>query len=306
MIYTVTVNPSIDYIVRVENLKLGSLNRMKEDYKLPGGKGINVSRILNQLKVENVATGFLGGFTGSFIDKQLSSEGIQTKFTTIADDTRINIKLKGKEETEINGLGPKITNTEKNRFLDFLQTIRAKDIVILSGSVPSSLGQQFYDQVITLCKKRSADFMIDTAGKELLDAIKQKPILVKPNHHELAELFDVTFHRKEEIIYYGKKLLALGAKHAIVSMAGDGALLFTNDKVYFAEALNGKVENSVGAGDSMVAGFLGEYDRTQDPLKAFKVGVASGGATAFSTDLAEASLIQKLLPKVIIQEVTNL
>lgn len=305
MIYTVTVNPSIDYIVKVEDLKLGDLNRMKADYKLPGGKGINVSRVLKQLQVENTATGFLGGFTGDFINNQLLKEGIHTHFTAIEDDTRINIKLKHGEETEINGLGPAITEAEKAKFFEWLQVIQAEDIIILSGSVPPALGNHFYEEVITRCNEKNAEFMIDTTGQELLAALEHQPILVKPNHHELAELFETTFTKNEEIIPYGQKLLALGAKHVIVSMAGDGALLFVDDQVYFAEALKGKLENSVGAGDSMVAGFLGEFDRHHDAVEAFKVGVATGGATAFSTDLAKASLIQKLLPQVKISKLTT-
>ncbi|EAD1189147.1 1-phosphofructokinase [Listeria monocytogenes] len=305
MIYTITLNPSIDYIVQIDQLNLGGLNRMKQDYKLPGGKGINVSRVLNQLNVPSLATGFLGGFTGNFIKDWLQNEGVKTGFVTVKDDTRINIKLKHGEETEINGLGPAISEKEINEFLKVMDKVTANDIVILSGSVPPSLGNDFYNKIIRICKEKNAEFMIDTTGKELLDALPNRPILIKPNHHELAELFDVELNSVEELIPYGKKCLELGAQHVIVSMAGDGALLFTGEDVYFADALKGELKNSVGAGDSMIAGFVGTFDKMRDPVKAFAAGVATGGATAFSTDLAQKELIDKLLPQVKITKKTG-
>ncbi|CAK21706.1 1-phosphofructokinase [Listeria welshimeri] len=305
MIYTITLNPSIDYIVQIDQLHLGELNRMKQDYKLPGGKGINVSRVLNQLNVPSLATGFLGGFTGGFIKDWLKNEGIQTGFVTVKDDTRINIKLKHGEETEINGLGPAISEEETTEFLQMMDKVTAGDIVILSGSVPPSLGNDFYDRIIQICKEKQADFMIDTTGQELLDALPNRPILIKPNHHELADLFGVKLENIEDLIPYGKKCLELGAQHVIVSMAGDGALLFTGEDVYFADALKGELKNSVGAGDSMIAGFVGTYDQTNDPVKSFAAGVATGGATAFSTDLAEKDLINELLPQVKVTKITG-
>ncbi|EAF5658759.1 1-phosphofructokinase [Listeria innocua] len=305
MIYTITLNPSIDYIVQIDQLKLGELNRMKQDYKLPGGKGINVSRVLNQLNVPSLATGFLGGFTGGFIKDWLKNEGIQTGFVTVKDDTRINIKLKHGEETEINGLGPAISENEIKEFLEVMDKVTTGDIVILSGSVPPSLGNDFYDKIIQICKEKQANFMIDTTGQELLDALPNRPILIKPNHHELAELFSVKLDSVEDLIPYGKKCLELGAQHVIVSMAGDGALLFTGEDVYFADALKGELKNSVGAGDSMIAGFVGTFDKTNDPVKSFAAGVATGGATAFLTDLAEKDLINELLPQVKITKITG-
>ncbi|WP_239256636.1 1-phosphofructokinase [Listeria ilorinensis] len=298
MIYTVTLNPSIDYIVQVEDLKLGELNRMKHDDKLPGGKGINVSRVLNQLNVNSQATGFLGGFTGGFIKDWLEEEGVKTGFVKISDDTRINIKLKHGEETEINGLGPTISKQEQTVFFEKMQAVKTGDIVILSGSVPPSLGNNFYEQIIAHCLEIGADFMIDTTGSELLEALPKKPLLIKPNHHELAELFGVPLKTREDIIVYGKKCLDLGAQHVIVSMAGDGALFFEGENVYFAEPIKGVVKNSVGAGDSMIAGFVGAYSVTKEPLEAFKTGVATGTATAFSTDLAKKAFINEMKPKV--------
>ncbi|AQY51934.1 fructose-1-phosphate kinase [Listeria weihenstephanensis FSL R9-0317] len=303
MIYTVTLNPSIDYIVEVDDLKLGELNRMNAAVKLPGGKGVNVSRILNQLKINNRALGFLGGFTGEFIREWLEKEGSESQFTYIKDDTRINIKLKHGEETEINGLGPSIDSKETLQFLENFESMKARDIVILSGSIPPSLGNDFYNQIIEKCEAGGIDFMIDTTGQSLLNTLEKKPFLIKPNHHELAEAFGIKFSGLEDVIVYGKKCLEMGAKHVIVSMAGDGALLFVGDKVYQSNTPVGVVKNSVGAGDSMIGGFVGTYQETQDVLEAFKVAVATGSATAFSTDLATYDDIQKLIPEVRISQI---
>lgn len=302
MIYTVTLNPSVDYIVEVEDLKLGDLNRMKRDLKLPGGKGINVSRVLNQLEVQNKAIGFLGGFTGRYIEDWLQEESISSDFVHITGDTRINIKLKHGEETEINGAGPDIRDTEAEELLQKLAGLNAEDVVILSGSVPPSLGADFYDKLIAACKQGGADFVIDTTGAALKNALPHQPLLVKPNHHELAELFDVTIHSREEIITYGRKLLEAGAQHVLVSMAGEGALFISEQGVYHANAPSGKVKNSVGAGDSMIAGFVGTLSLTGDVMEAFRAGVASGSATAFSDDLAKRDFIEQLRPLIDISE----
>ncbi|MNO74515.1 Tagatose-6-phosphate kinase [compost metagenome] len=303
MIYTVTLNPSIDYIVEVEDLRLGDLNRMKRDLKLPGGKGINVSRVLNQLEVQNKAIGFLGGFTGRYIEEWLRKESISSDFVFVSDDTRINIKLKHGEETEINGAGPVIGNTEADALLQKLAALNVDDVVILSGSVPPSLGADYYDKLISVCKQRGAEFVIDTTGSALKKALPHQPLLVKPNHHELAELFGVTIQTKEEIITYGRKLLEAGAKHVLVSMAGEGALFITDQGVYHANAPKGTVKNSVGAGDSMIAGFVGTLSLTGDLMEAFRAGVASGSATAFSDDLTNREFIEELRPLIDISEV---
>ncbi|EHS58492.1 1-phosphofructokinase [Paenibacillus sp. Aloe-11] len=300
MIYTVTLNPSIDYIVEVDDLKLGDLNRMKRDLKLPGGKGINVSRILNQLGADNTAIGFLGGFTGRFIDDTLREESIKTDFVIIEDDTRINIKLKHGDETEINGLGPAIHEHEANALVQKLSGLQKNDIVVLSGSIPPSLGGDFYSRLIRVCQQTGAEFVIDTTGEALMKALVHKPLLIKPNHHELAELFGVTIHSKEEIVTYGRKLLEAGAKNVLISMAGEGALFITADEVYHANVPAGTVKNSVGAGDSMIAGFVGTLALLGDPIEAFRTGVASGSATAFSDDLATREKIEQLRPQVTI------
>ena len=300
MIYTITLNPSIDYIVEVDDLKLGGLNRMNRDLKLPGGKGINVSRILNQLGAANTAIGFLGGFTGRFINDKLLEETIQTDFVHIADDTRINIKLKHGDETEINGLGPAIRAEEAEELLNKLSSLQEGDIVILSGSVPPSLGSDFYNRLIHVCKQTKSEFVIDTTGPALMEALVHQSLLVKPNHHELAELFGVTIETREELVSYGRKLLEAGAKHVLISMAGEGALFITGTEVYHANVPKGMVKNSVGAGDSMIGGFVGTYVLHQDLLEAFRTGVASGSATAFSDDLATRKYIDELRNQVMI------
>lgn len=302
MIYTVTLNPSIDYIVHLDKLEIGSLNRMTSDLKLPGGKGINVSRILKRIGLESTARGFMGGFTGTFITDWLHSEAIMTDFTPIGSDTRINIKLKSQEETEINGAGPKILEAEKIQLKKQFDQLSEDDIVILSGSTPASLSQGFYAELIQLVTAHGAEFVIDTTGEDLKHALKHQPLLVKPNNHELAELYETEFQTIEDILPYGKALLEEGAKHAIVSMAGDGALLFTKNGIFRSNVLKRPLKNSVGAGDSMIAGFVGKFAETNDPIEAFKWSVACGSATAFSDDLAEAALINELLDEVIITQ----
>ncbi|MCT4340698.1 1-phosphofructokinase [Enterococcus durans] len=303
MIYTVTLNPSIDFIVKVDGLKLGDLNRMKEDFKLPGGKGINVSRILKRMDTESTALGFLGGFTGNFISEWLKEEQINTAFTNVKSDTRINIKLKSDTETEINGLGPVLSEKEIEDLKQVMNNVKKGDIVVLSGSTPASLRNGFYQELIEIIRGKEAEFVIDTTGDDLKDALAKRPLLIKPNNHELAELYHTEFKSIEDILPYGKKLLEEGAQNVLISMAGDGALLFTKDGAYQSNVLVRPLKNSVGAGDSMIAGFIGSYSKDQDPVEAFKWGVACGSATAFSDDLATKALIDELIPEVEITKI---
>ncbi|MFV0561254.1 MAG: 1-phosphofructokinase [Enterococcus sp.] len=305
MIYTVTLNPSIDYIVRVNDLQIGDVNRMTEDFKLPGGKGINVSRILNRMDIHSTALGFLGGFTGSFISQWLEEENIPTNFTKVEEDTRINIKLKSVEETEINGQGPTISNKEIQELKQTLSQVKSGDIVVLSGSTPASLRKGFYHELIEIVREKGAEFVIDTTGDDLKNALPQQPLLIKPNNHELADLYNTEFHSVEDIIPYGQKLLAEGAQNVLISMAGDGALLFTADGAYQSNVLKRPLKNSVGAGDSMIAGFIGAFSQTHDAVEAFKWGVACGSATAFSDDLASREMIDSLLPEVKITKIND-
>ena len=302
MIYTVTVNPSIDYIVQLEQLNLGEVNRMDYDNKLPGGKGINVSRILKELGLDNTALGFLGGFTGEFVKQELEKTGLKTNFTKIKDDTRINVKIKAQVETEINGRGPKLSPAEIESFTAQFEKLTADDVVIFAGILVPSLSDDFYFDLIKIIRQKGAQFVIDTTGESLLKTLPEKPLVVKPNNHELAELFGVELNSMDDIVKYGKKLLDMGAQHVLISMAGDGGLMITNDKTYRSYAPKGTVVNSVGAGDSMIGGFTGTFAKTKDPLEAFRYGLACGSATAFSEDLADKAKIDEILPMIEIEE----
>lgn len=298
MIYTVTLNPSIDYIVEVDHFQLDHLNRIDRESKFPGGKGINVSRVLNTIDVPSKALGFLGGFTGGFIQDTLESEGVHTDFVKVKDDSRINIKLKTGEETELNGQGPALTAENIEELNSKLEALQEGDILVLAGSIPPSLPNTFYSELTQKFSARGVKVVVDAGGKILAEVLKDKPFLVKPNHHELSELFGTKITTVEEVIPYGKKVVEMGAQNVIVSMAGDGALLFTNGEVYTATIPKGKVLNSVGAGDSLVAGFIGTYAKEQNFVKAFQTAVATGSATAFSQDLATKEKIESLMDQV--------
>ncbi|WP_462405528.1 1-phosphofructokinase [Gracilibacillus sp. Marseille-QA3620] len=298
MIYTVTLNPSVDFIVEVENFQLDGLNRMSKEAKYPGGKGINVSRILKRIGVDNTALGFSGGFPGGFILDALKKEDIKENFIQVEEDSRINIKLKTGDETEINGLGPAISADKMDELLKQLEGMKEGDILVLSGSIPPSLSKDLYRDLTKEFAARGIQVVVDASGKALLDVVKENPFLVKPNHHELGELFDTKTETVEDAIHYGKILVEQGAQNVIVSMAGEGALLINKEGVYTATIPKGTVKNSTGAGDSLVAGFIGKWDQTHDLLQAFQYGVASGSATAFNYDLAEKQDIDTLLPQV--------
>lgn len=302
MIYTVTLNPSIDFIVRLDHLELGSVNRMTSDDKFAGGKGINVSRILQRLDVDNTATGFIGGFTGRFVEDGLTAEGIKTNFVQVSEDTRINVKIKAGEETEINGAGPKISDEKLEELKAILAGLSSEDTVVFAGSAPSSLGNQVYNTLIPIAKKAGAEVVCDFEGQTLLDSLNYQPLLVKPNNNELADIFGVELNGLEDIEKYAREILAKGAKNVIISMAGDGALLVTPAAAYFAKPIKGTVKNSVGAGDSMVAGFTGEYVKSGDPIEALKWGVACGTATTFSDDLATAEFTKETYQKVEVEK----
>lgn len=302
MIYTVTLNPSIDFIVRLDHLELGSVNRMTSDDKFAGGKGINVSRILQRLDVDNTATGFIGGFSGRFVENGLIAEGIKTNFVQVSEDTRINVKIKAGEETEINGAGPKISDEKLEELKAILAGLSSEDTVVFAGSAPSSLGNQVYNTLIPIAKKAGAEVVCDFEGQTLLDSLNYQPLLVKPNSHELADIFGVELNGLEDIEKYAREILAKGAKNVIISMAGDGALLVTPEAAYFAKPIKGTVKNSVGAGDSMVAGFTGEYVKSGDPIEALKWGVACGTATTFSNDLATAEFIKETYQEVEVEK----
>ena len=298
MIYTVTLNPSVDFIVEVEQFELGGLNRMKKEAKFPGGKGINVSRILTRIGSDTTALGFSGGFPGKFILHALRKENVLEDFIHVEEDSRINIKLKTGQETEINGLGPNISDAKMNELHSKLSRMTDEDILVLSGSIPPSLSANLYTELTRNYTQKGVQVVVDASGNTLLDVVKEHPFLVKPNHHELGELFNTRIETKEDAICYGSKLIDLGAQNVIVSMAGEGALLINREANYTATIPQGNVKNSTGAGDSLVAGFIGIWDQTHDMQQAFQYGVASGSATAFNYDLAEKEDIETLLQQV--------
>ncbi|MEE3742166.1 1-phosphofructokinase [Streptococcus dysgalactiae] len=302
MIYTVTLNPSIDFIVRINQLNLGSVNRMVSDDKFAGGKGINVSRVLQRLGVGNTATGFLGGFTGHFIEDSLKNEGIETAFVKVEQDTRINVKIKSQEETEINGQGPMISQEQLEALKAKLSQLTSDDTVVFAGSAPANLGNAVYKELIPLVRQSGAQVVCDFEGQPLLDALANNPLLVKPNNHELEAIFGVPLNSLNDVETYARRILEMGAQHVLISMAGDGALLITEEATYFAKPIKGQVKNSVGAGDSMVAGFTGEFVKSKDPVEALKWGVACGTATAFSDDLATIAFIKEIYHKVEVEK----
>ena len=288
MIYTVTFNPSLDYIVSVDDFKLGLTNRTSSELILPGGKGTNVSTVLKNLGFESTALGFVAGFTGNEIVKRLNDMGIKSDFISIENGiSRINLKLKSIDGTEINGAGPDISEEKVNELMDKLNQLKEGDVLVLAGSIPSSMSDNIYRDIMADLKDRGVMIVVDATKDLLLNVLEYHPFLIKPNNHELGEIFDVKLTTREEVIPYGRKLQEKGARNVLVSMAGEGAVLIAEDgQVFDAPAPKGKLINGVGAGDSMVAGFVAGWIEKQDYEYAFHMGVASGSASAFSENLA--------------------
>lgn len=288
MIYTVTFNPSLDYIVSVDDFKLGLTNRTSSELILPGGKGTNVSTVLKNLGFESTALGFVAGFTGNEIVKRLNDMGIKSDFISIENGiSRINLKLKSIDGTEINGAGPDISEEKVNELMDKLNQLKEGDVLVLAGSIPSSMSDNIYRDIMADLKDRGVMIVVDATKDLLLNVLEYHPFLIKPNNHELGEIFDVKLTTREEVIPYGRKLQEKGARNVLVSMAGEGAVFIAEDgQVFDAPAPKGKLINGVGAGDSMVAGFVAGWIEKQDYEYAFHMGVASGSASAFSENLA--------------------
>ena len=304
MIYTVTLNPALDYFMNYEELALGEVNRTGKTQISAGGKGIMESRMLSLVGAKSKALGFLGGFSGQYIKDFLNENQIDSDFTEIEDLTRINVKLKSQEnETSLDAAGPKLQESEINQFLEKFDHLKEDDIVVFAGTIPKSLGEDFYERLIAKVQKQKATFVMDVDGQKLLDSLPAHPLLIKPNREELEAIFETSFKNNEQIIPYGQKLLEMGAQNIIVSMAGDGALLFTNEKVYFAQGIKGELKNSIGAGDSTVAGFLAEYSQSKDPLLAFRQAIACGTSKAFSDDMPSRAFLEEIYKKVNISEV---
>ncbi len=299
MIYTVTLNPAIDYVVGVDNIKTGTVNRTLKEQVFFGGKGINVSRVLSELDIKSVATGFIAGFTGKALKEEMQNLGIETLFTELHDGfSRINIKIKSGEETEINGQGPTVSEEYLDKFLGSLSVLKNGDVLVLAGSVPKSVPDNVYEIIMERFSDKGIKFVVDASGELLKKVLPLKPYLIKPNHIELGEIFGVEINTPDEAEIYARKLQDMGALNVIVSMAENGALLIDeNGESHFCDALKGEVINSVGAGDSMLSGFLAGLERKNDFDYALKLGTASGGATAFSSDLAKKEMIEKLFEK---------
>lgn len=303
MIYTVTLNPSIDYVIKLDNLKNGEVNRTKEEYVYPGGKGINVSLILKELGYKSRALGFVSGFTGLYIKDTLKNKGLEEDFINLENGfTRINVKVKSNEETEINGQGPNIDDESLNKLYEKLDSLKENDILVLAGSIPKTLDSSLYENIMKRLANKNVKIVVDATKDLLMNVLKHKPFLIKPNNHELEELFNVELKNIDDIITYAKKLKEMGAKNVLVSMGKDGALLINEDeKVLISNVAKGEVKNSVGAGDSMVAGFIAGYLNSNNYEEALKLGAASGGATAFSNDLATKEDIYKLIDEIKIE-----
>ncbi len=296
MIYTVTFNPAIDYVVRTGEMKIGATNRSNSEEIYFGGKGINVSMVLKELDMPSIALGFVAGFTGVAIEKGVQEAGIETDFVHLENGfSRINVKIKSSQETELNGQGPHITEDAIKELFAKLDSLQDGDTIVLAGSIPNTLPADIYEQILQYLSGKNIKAVVDATGELLLRVMKFKPFLVKPNNHELGELFNVTLQTNEEIAQYARKLQEMGARNVLVSMAGDGALLIDeNGKEHFCDVCKGTVRNSVGAGDSMVAGFLAG-SKDGDYEFALKLGTATGGATAFADGLAKREDIDRLL-----------
>lgn len=297
MIYTVTFNPSLDYIVDVDNFKLGRVNRTTKEIIYAGGKGINVSMVLKNLGFDSTALGFLAGFTGKEICRLMEEQGVNADFIEVKEGlSRINLKLRSNEESEINGQGPDIKEKDIRSLYEKLDKLQYGDVLVLAGSIPSVMPQSMYMDIMKYMEEKDLNIVVDATRDLLVNVLEYHPFLVKPNNHELGEIFGVELEEKEDVIVYAKKLKEMGAKNVLVSMAGAGAVLVAEDgSIYESEAPKGKVVNSVGAGDSMVAGFLAGYLQTRDYREAFKMGVCTGSASAFSEKLATKEEVDSIM-----------
>jgi len=299
MIYTVTFNPALDYVVRVDHFALGAVNRTEQERIYYGGKGLNVSAVLSTLGYGNTALGFVAGFTGDEIERGVKGLGFRSDFIRVEKGlSRINVKLKSQEETEINGMGPEITGEDVTQLFEKLDRLTAGDVLVLSGSIPKSINDDIYERIMESLDGRGVRIVVDATKDLLINVLPYHPFLIKPNNHELGEMFGVTLHGPEEIIDYGKRLQKKGARNVLISMAGDGAILITEEEEVFRMGVpKGTVKNSVGAGDSMVAGFIAGYLENGSFEHALRLGSAAGSASAFSEGLAGKEDIMRLYEK---------
>ena len=300
MIYTITFNPALDYISQVENFKIGKINRTKTEKILPGGKGLNVSTVLKNLGIESTALGFIAGFTGKELKRNIEEKGIKTDFIKVEKGiTRINVKISSNEETALNGNGPEITEEDINKLLEKIEKITKEDMVILAGNIPRCINNDIYEIICKTLERNNVTFVVDATKELLINVLKYKPFLIKPNKEELEETFKEKIETKEEIIVHAKKLQLIGAQNVLISLGGEGAILLTTEgKEFYSKAPKGKVLNTVGAGDSMVAGFIAGYEKSGDFEQAFKMGIATGSASSFSMNLATAEEVANLLKEI--------
>lgn len=301
MIYTVTFNPSLDYIVDVENFRLGMTNRTCSEQMMAGGKGINVSIVLKNLDIRSTALGFIAGFTGEEIRRQVAELGIFAEFIAIPEGlSRINLKLRSIDGTEINGMGPTIGQPQLDALYEKLDTLTEKDTLVLAGSIPASMPSSIYSDILARLQDKGVTFVVDATKELLTNVLCYKPFLIKPNNHELGELFGVTLSTRESVVPYARRLQEQGARNVLVSMAGQGAVLVAEDgSVYMTPAPKGTLVNAVGAGDSMVAGFLAGWQERHDYGHAFRMGVAAGSASAFSKYLATREEVEQVYAQLI-------
>ena len=306
MIYTITFNPAVDLVIQVPNCQLGTLNRSMSEEYVAGGKGINISVVLKRLGVDNIATGFLGGFTGKFIEEFLEKEGVITHFISVDGTTRINVKVKGEVETEINAAGATVDTKKFQQLVRYLEDhLQDEDIVFLAGNAAPGLDETSYVEIAKLCHARGVKLVLDTTKTSLLACLPYQPFMIKPNQHELEELFGVKIETQEEMIAYAFKLQEKGARNVLVSCGGEGSFLVSETgQVLTSNTPKGILINSVGAGDSMLAGFMAKYIETNDFKKSLKQGAASGSATAFSVGIATRELIEALIPQIKIKEIS--
>lgn len=302
MIYTVTFNPSLDYIVSVKDFRPGMTNRTSSELMLAGGKGINVSIVLGNLGIKSTALGFIAGFTGDEIVRRLHNGGINSEFIKINDGiSRINIKLKSIDGTEINGQGPHIDSSHIEQLMNRLRRLESGDVLVLAGSIPAGISDNIYKDIMDMLKDKGVQIVVDATSRLLTNVLEYNPFLIKPNQHELGDIFNVTLNTQEEVIPYALELKKMGAVNVCVSMGGKGAILVADDgNVYKAKAPDGILKNSVGAGDSLVAGFLSGWIEKKDYEYAFRKGVATGSASAFSERLATNGEVNDLIGKVTI------
>lgn len=299
MIYTVTFNPSLDYVVQVEHFQGDAVNRTSEEHVYPGGKGNNVAVIASNLGMKSRALGFKAGFTGAAMEQMLQEFGCDTDFIALEEGvTRINVKVKSDDEFEINGQGPRIPDEKIRQLYEKLDALESGDVLVLSGSIPNTLPDDMYERIMERLAGTGVRISVDATKDLLMNVLKYHPFLIKPNNHELGEMFGVTLESDDEIAEYARKLQEMGARNVLVSMAGDGAILVTEDGSVLKQfPPAGEVVNSVGAGDSMVAGFLAGYLKTGSYVEALKLGTAAGSATAFTSWLADAGTVGELYKK---------